>query len=290
MQDINQPQETPWGITWINADQVWNPTRNGGLGITGWGVKVAIIDTGIDITHPDLADRWGGGLNMMDDTNGPWDNNGHGTHCAGIVAATNNAIGVVGVAPEVSLYIYKCSDTAGITNTSLEIKAIQEAVAQKVNVISMSYGSLFSSKSEYNALKQAYNAGIVLVAAAGNYLGSAFVYPAAYDIVISAAAIDINNNWASFSETNSDVELAAPGVDVLSTVRGDYGYKSGTSMATPHIAGAAALVKAAHPDWSGDKIRRALDSTALDLGTPGRDVKYGYGRVNALAAVNYTGP
>jgi serine protease len=175
--------------------------------------------------------------------------------------------------------------------TTDAIECIQAAVAAGADVISMSYGSYYRSRAEENALKNAYASGCVLIAAAGNSGNSWKSYPAGYDVVVSVAAIDSLSQRGWFSTYNSDVELAAPGVGVKSTVPGG-GYEiwNGTSMATPHVSGVAALVRAAHPTWTPVQVRQAMTATAVDLGAAGRDVYFGYGLVDALAAASYTPP
>jgi subtilisin family serine protease len=251
----------------------------------GSGVNVAIIDTGIDYTHSDLDANFGTllGYDFVNDDSEPMDDNGHGTHCAGIVAAEDNGEGVVGVAPGAHLYAVKVLDSGGSGYGSDVIAGIQWSVTNNMDVISMSLGSDFGSISLKTACDNAYySSGVLLVAAAGNDgnppgKGDNVDYPAGYDSVIAVAATDRSDNRASFSSTGSAVELAAPGVSIYSTWRnGGYATKSGTSMACPHVAGTAALV-------IGD-VRQRLRDTADDLGPTGFDTKYGYGLVDADGA------
>jgi subtilisin family serine protease len=290
----------PWGIARIGAPSVWLG------GNTGAGVRVAVLDTGIDASHPDLAANYTLGYDFYRKDAVPNDENGHGTHVAGIIAAlddgpnyggSNAGTSVVGVGPQIDLLIAKFLGPSGSGSTSNEISAIQWAVNNGTRVISMSYGSYYRSRTEEEALQNAYSRGVYLVAAAGNDGAPWKLYPAAYKSVVSVAATNSSNLRASFSNYNNDVELAAPGVAILSTMptyvawlntqyglATTYEYLSGTSMACPHVSGTAGLVIWKYPGWSADQVRNRLNSTATDLGPAGRDSYYGYGLVNAAAA------
>ena len=279
-------QEIPWGVDHIDAELVWSTS-------TGKGVTVAILDTGIDYDHPDLIDNIAGGINFA----GWWwsdgstnkflwnDKYGHGSHCAGIVAASNNDIGVVGVAPGARLQAVKVLGDDGTGYVSDIIQGLEWCVENVIDIVSMSFGSVEYSESLDNACQAAYGAGVLLVAAAGNENGGALHYPGACESVIAVSATNANDEVADFSSIGPEVELAAPGVDIKSTYRyGAYGIGSGTSMACPHVAGTAALVFAANPTLSHQQVRLRLRTTADDLGAPGPDNLYGYGLVNAAAA------
>jgi subtilisin/minor extracellular protease Epr len=281
----------PWGITKIGAPLVHANVNK------GTGINVAIIDTGINYNHPDLSGNYKGGYDFANDDADPLDDNGHGTHCAGIIAAADNDIGVIGVAPEVDLYSLKVLDSTGSGYISDVIAAIEWAIETRkdtdtsndIQIISMSFGSNSGVTAFETACSQAYGSGILLVAAAGNDgntrgTGNSVDYPAAYSSVIAVAATDSMNKRASFSSTGPTVELAAPGVNILSTYENDLTSLSGTSMACPHVVGTAALVLAANPSFTNGNIRNRLAKTATDLGTRGRDNLYGYGLVNAKAA------
>lgn len=272
----------PWGVDRIDAELV-HPYNK------GTGVKVAIIDTGIDYNHPDLDGNYKGGYNFVSNNYDPNDDNGHGTHVAGIIAAEENGIGVVGVAPEASLYAVKVLDSTGSGTFSNVIAGIDWSVNNGMQVISMSLGANEGSISLKNAVDNANSSGVVVVAAAGNDGNSAGTtdtvdYPARYDSVIAVAATDSSNTRASFSSTGPAVEVSAPGVSVYSTIPGGYGYKSGTSMATPHVTGTAALIIASNPNLTNVEVRQILRNTSTDLGDPGKDNKYGYGLINANKA------
>ncbi|GHA82808.1 S8 family serine peptidase [Cognatilysobacter bugurensis] len=395
-------QVTPYGINNVQAPQAWS------VGAEGQGVKVCVIDSGINAAHEDFA-----GVAMTGYPSG-WNNDscGHGTHVAGTIAAVNNTAGVVGVSPgKVSLHIVKVFDGAscGWSYASTLVDAANRCEAAGAKVINMSLGGSTSSTTEKNAFADLNAKGVLSIAAAGNDGNNRHSYPASYDSVVSVAAVDQNNVKADFSQYTSQVEIAAPGVGVLSTYplrdaslevgaanyivsamtgtvqktatgglvdggrctapggwagkvvlceRGDisfvdkvnavtsgggvaaivynnapggfsgtlgdgvtstipalslsqedgralvagalgqsanastvaesntsgYAYLDGTSMATPHVAGAAAVVWSANPSATNDQVRTALTGTALDLGAAGRDTSYGYGLVRTFAA------
>lgn len=277
-------QTLPWGVDRIDAERVHS------VGNKGSGIKVAVIDTGIDYNHPDLNDNYAGGYDFVNKDSDPKDDNGHGTHCAGTIAAEDNGEGVIGVAPEASLYALKVLNASGSGYWSDVAAAIDWTVSNGLQIASMSLGGGYSSTLEA-ACNGAYNANVLLVAAAGNSgnargTGDNVQYPARFDSVIAVAATDTKDRRARFSSTGPAVELAAPGVKIYSTLlNGKYGTASGTSMACPHVSGTAALVMAAYPTWTADQVRTRLDSTAKDLGASGRDPWYGYGLVDAWAAV-----
>jgi subtilisin len=283
-------QTVPWGVSRVNAPAVHTS------GNRGTGVKVAVIDSGIDYTHPDLSDNYRGGYDFVNNDGYPMDDNSHGTHVAGTIAASDNAEGVVGVAPEADLYALKVLDASGSGDYSDVVAALEWCVINEMQVTNNSYGSTeYPGDTVKSAFDDAYSRGILHVAAAGNSgnfrgTGDNVIYPARWDSLIAVAATDSNDKRASFSSTGPAVELAAPGVSIYSTLPGGgYGTKSGTSMACPHVAGAAALVisEALYNSisLSPGEVRNILNSTAVDLGTASRDSLYGYGRVDAAAAV-----
>ena len=210
------------------------------------------------------------------------DDNGHGTHVAGTIAAVDNTVGVVGVAPQASLLAAKVLNRQGSGYLSDVIAGIDYCVQNGAKVVSMSLGSSSDVQALHNAVDAAYADGVLLVAAAGNDYGGAVSYPAAYDSVVAVSATDSNNNLASFSNVGPEVELAAPGVSILSTYKdGGYATLSGTSMATPHVSGVAALAIQANPLMSNVEVRALLQNTADDLGAVGKDNLFGYGLVDA---------
>ncbi|NSW53183.1 MAG: S8 family serine peptidase [Anaerolineae bacterium] len=421
LSDTTDPtgQIVPWGIDAVQARDVWDTNRDGVVdpgAPTGAGIKLCIIDSGYYRDHEDLPDSNVSGVSQVD--NEWWvDGLGHGSHVAGTIAAQNNGIGVVGVTPGgIDLFIVKIFDNNGAWTLSSDLAAAANTcVANGADVISMSLGGGYSRKEE-RAFNTIYSQGVLPIAAAGNDGTTAMSYPASYSSVMSVAAIDENLMVADFSQQNTAVEVAAPGVDVFSTVpyletntfivdgasypaqhvefaaygsasgqlvdgglctttgawsgkvvlcsRGDIsfydkvmnvqnsggtaaiiynnvanetlyatlgeGYSStivamtltmedglalvasklgatanlsstyqwptsayenynGTSMATPHASAVAALVWSANPSWTNAQIREALTASALDLGAAGRDVAYGYGLVQAKAALDFLG-
>ncbi|MGI6259395.1 MAG: S8 family serine peptidase [Anaerolineaceae bacterium] len=409
-------QIVPYGIDLVQARDVWDANRDGVVDTgapTGANRTLCIIDSGYYQGHEDLPNAVGGYSQVDDD----WsrDGNGHGSHVGGTITAENNPYGVVGVTPgTVNLYIVKFfNDSGQATYASNLVDALSRCRNAGANVVSMSLGGSRYVRAENTAFQNAYNAGVLSIAAAGNSGNTALSYPASYTSVMSVAAVDSNMNWASFSQYNNQVEIAAPGVSVLSTVPyldtnkvtvsgveyngghleysargtasgaladgglcgttgswsgkvvlcqrgeydfftkvnnvknsggvaaivynnvpGDFGgtlgdgnsssiigvslsqeagqflvanrlgqtatvsssftqpasgyeYYDGTSMATPHVSAVAALVWSAAPNKTNVEIREALTTTALDLGAAGRDVYYGYGLVQAKAAVDF---
>ncbi len=406
-------QTQPYGIAMVQADQVNDSVASAASG----GKKICIIDSGLDLPHEDMGSKYGTINGTNDSGTGNWFDNGgpHGTHVAGTIAALNNGIGVRGViGSDPSIHIVKVFNESGWGYSSDLVSAINTCKNNGADVINMSLGGTGSSVTEQNGIQAAYDAGVLLIAAAGNS-GSATSttdaesFPASYDSVMSVAAIDSNKALADFSQKNAQVEIAAPGVDVYSTYpeglgsvvevsvagvaytsnamenqgtasgtlynfgtgeaidtsasgkicliqrgnisfhdkvkacedsgglgailynnvagsfsgtlgtsnvttipavtvsdtdgaamlanvgsnasinigAGNYGKMSGTSMASPHVAGVAALVWSHHPSCTNAQIRTVLNTTAQDLGAAGRDVKFGYGLVQAKDAIDY---
>ena len=289
------PNDPYWSYQWgpriIEANYAWNTT------IGDPSVLVAVIDTGIDWDHPDLAANYVPlGYDWVNNDTDPMDDEGHGTHCAGIIAAViNNSVGIAGLA-QVRIMAEKGLDSGGWGTEDDLANAIIHAVDQGANILSNSWGGYGESALIHEAVKYAYDYGVLVVAAAGNEATSMKLYPAAYDEVIAVTATDEYDNPAWFpgwwgTNFGEWVELAAPGVDIYSTVWDDYyTYMSGTSMSTPHVAGVAALILSQFPNMTRDQVRLQLRFTADDLGDPGFDDYYGYGRINARRAVEQAPP
>ncbi|KPU62322.1 peptidase S8 [Thermococcus sp. EP1] len=304
------PQEIPWGISRVKALDAWSISD----GSSGGVIEVAILDTGIDYDHPDLAANLAWGVSVLrgkvsTKPKDYRDQNGHGTHVAGTVAALNNEIGVVGVAPSVEIYAIRVLGPSGSGSYSDIILGIEQALLgpdgildsdgdgiivgdpddDAAEVISMSLGGSSDVESFHDAINWAYSWGVIIVAASGNDGASSPSYPAAYPEVIAVGATDINDQVPWWS--NRGVEVSAPGVDILSTYPDDsYATLSGTSMATPHVSGVVALVQAAHYNKYGtvlsvEAVREILHTTAEDHGLLGWDPYYGYGIVRADLAV-----
>lgn len=254
------------------------------------GPTIAVVDTGIDTDHPDLAtqidtenSRCFGSLCLL----GYEDDHGHGTHVSGIAAAlTDNTTGIAGVAYNTRIMALKVCNILGSCFTSDVASAVRYAADKGAAVVNMSLGGESDSETLHDAMKYAEGKGVVLVAAAGNTGDDTKIYPASFPEVVSVAATDERDEQASFSTENEDVELAAPGDDVLSTYTGgDYRELSGTSMASPHVAGLAGLLVGQNPDWTNDQVRKRMQDCSDDLGDPGRDDEYGYGRIDLERAL-----
>ena len=406
-------QTVPYGISMVQADQVSDSVASASAN----GKKICVIDSGLHMPHEDMGTKGGTVNGTNDSKSGNWFEHGgpHGTHVAGTIAALNNGLGVRGViGSNPNLHIIKVFTASGWAYSSDLAGAVNTCKTNGADVVNMSLGGTGSNNTERDALQAAYDAGVLLVAAAGNdgkvaNATDVLSYPASYDSVMSVAAIDSNKVLADFSQKNSPVEIAAPGVDVLSTYptglgsvvetsvngvsysasamknkgtasaalfdfglgkttnagangkvclikrgeisfhdkvkncqtsggvasiiynnvagkfggtlgdsnsttipsvtvtdtdgatmlnnigqsasvnigAGNYGKMSGTSMASPHVAGVAALVWSHHKNCTNKQIRAVLNATAEDLGTSGRDVKFGYGLVQTKAAVDY---
>ena len=236
-----------YGLSLVQAQEAWNS------GYTGQTITVCVIDSGLDADHEDLRDADKSGFSITSE-NWNEDTCSHGTHVAGTIAATrNNGLGVAGVAPNVRLIIAEVFESPGgrcggvsVTDT---IAAARQCQEEGTDIINMSLGSVRSFQSwENDAYESLQSQGVLVVASAGNSGTTSYNYPASYDSIVSVAAIDSDKELCTGSQRNDQVDLAAPGVAVLSTVNGnDYRYFTGTSMASPHVAGVAALVWSSNP-------------------------------------------
>jgi len=276
-------QTLPWGVDRVDADVLHTN------GETGDGADIAIIDTGIDDDHPDLQANVGVGKAYVDcsgsNCNEPWsDDDNHGTHCAGIADAVDNSEGVVGVSTTATLHALKVLDSSGSGSFSDVAAAIEYTADQGWDVGSLSLGASSGSSTVKDACQYAYDNGVLLVAAAGNDgpCSDCVGYPAAYSTVVAVSSTDEDDTLSSFSSTGSEVELAAPGGSIYSTVIGGYDTYSGTSMACPHVSGAGAQLMA--NGYTNTEARDRLKSTAEDIGLG--DTEQGSGLLDAEAAVS----
>lgn len=271
-------------------------------------IIVAVIDSGIDTDHPALRERiWknpGESENGLDDDgNGfvddicgwdfyendaePQDAAGHGTYVAGVIAAAEDAITRVTGVAEVSLMVLRVLDEERVGTDSDTIRAIEYAVAHGADVINLSLGGTDFSRALRDACQDAIDADVLIVAASGNQGQGAPIYPARFEDVIGVGASDRDDNIASFSNWGTGLDVVAPGVAVISTAEdGNYGYRSGTSIAAPHVSGVAALLRSACPDLDPRGVRQLLIESTDDLGSAGYDTRSAYGRVNAFKALS----
>lgn len=281
----------------INADDAW------GLCSTYAGnVTIAIIDTGVDLDHPDLQANLLAGYDYVDGDAVPEDGEGHGTNVAGIAAAALNGIRVAGVAPTAKILPVRVLDNEGSGYLS-DIAAGITYAADRAQVLNLSLGGTTNSATIQNAVNYAANTkGRLVVAAAGNcgdvypyyeYNGctsqNQTIYPAAYSNVMAVAATTSSDTRASFSNVGSYVDIAAPGDDIYNTYYGNsYIYESGTSQASPHVAGLAALVWAKNPSYTAAQVWSRITSTAVDLSPAGVDTSFGAGRIDVRQALGLT--
>ena len=277
-------QDTPYGINMVQALDVPDLGFDGTDEVSD--MKVCILDTGL-ATHPDIPSTYVEGFGYYPVGGDYTDRQGHGTHVAGTVAALGNDEGVIGVlrSPNTHLVIGKVLSDRGSGTYANVMDGLTKCMQRGAKVVNMSLGGGGYLQSFQDKVNELHEAGMVIVAAAGNGGSSSRFYPASYDHIISVAALDSNQNRASFSQFNDRVDLAAPGVSVRSTCIGNsYCSKSGTSMASPHVAGVVALVWSHFPNVNHTQINDVLEKTAKDLGAAGRDNFYGHGLVQAKAA------
>ncbi|WP_394235043.1 S8 family serine peptidase [Niallia oryzisoli] len=249
-------------------------------------VTIAILDSGVNASHPDLAGRVLPGYNFVNNTENSTDDNGHGTFIAGIIAANSDQVGIAGIDQQAKILPVKVTDSAGSSSTFDIVNGIYYAIEQNADVINMSYGGYSSSSIEEDAIWAAYDAGIVLVASAGNDSSSEWIYPASYAPVISAAATNEYDQNAYFSNYGDTVDITAPGEDIYSTaISSGYTYKSGTSFSAPMISAIAGLLKAQHPEWGPTEIEWALEHGAQVKTGKAWSQYNGYGIANATLAL-----
>ncbi|HZK66065.1 MAG TPA: S8 family peptidase, partial [Chloroflexota bacterium] len=276
-----------WNLRQMQMEKAWE------ISTGSQEVLVAVLDTGIDRSHPDLEGKLLPGRDMLNDDSNPEDDSGHGTHKAGVVGAlSNNGTGVAGISWGARILPVKVLNSSGVGPDSVIARGITYAADEGARVINMSFGSSTSSQLLADAVRYATQKGSLLVAAAGNTarVDNAVIYPAAYPQVLAVAATDENDEVADFSQHHSYVGISAPGVHIVSTFWRDAGYgsyvsSSGTSDAAPHVSGLAALIWSVNPGLSPAQVKKIIQDTADDLGTPGNDEYYGTGRINAYKAL-----
>lgn len=271
-------EESQWSFQAVKSSEMWSK------GYTGAGVKVAIIDSGIMTTHPDLAVA--GGVSTVDYTTSYEDDNGHGTHVAGIIGAKKNNIGMVGVAPDAKLYAVKAMGADGDGTLGDVLEGLDWSIQNKMDIINLSLSMNYDSELLHDMVDRAYNDGIIVISSAGNDAEKvanpedSVYYPGKYSSVIAVSSVDQNMVRSSSSAMGPENEFSAPGVAIVSTWNsGKYAKVSGTSQAAPHVAGALAILKQEYPSMSNVQLREELRHHIKDLGVPGRDNQYGYGMV-----------
>lgn len=290
-QGYSSVEQSPWALSAVQADLTSDASSS-------W-VKICVVDTGVDITHEDLdATRLTGSSIQPASGNfsvGMWneDSYGHGTHMTGsLIAIGDNGKGSKGTLPNriASVHAAKVINHSGYWNfySSDVIAAVEDCIQSGAQIINMSLGGTSRSDTEEQALRQAYEQGVLLLSAAGNRGDSTIFYPAGYESVVSVGAIDSSLLAWDYTQNNSSVELAAPGVSVRSTLpNNQYSSFDGTSVATAYASGVAALIWSENSECTSTQVRSVLQNTAKDLGPTGRDLTYGFGLVQAKNGVDY---
>ena len=278
-----------WALDKLGTDVAWEFS-------VGQAITVAVIDSGIDLDHPDLKNRIVPGYNFIDDNSDTTDQCGHGTHVAGIIAAeANNAIGVAGVANQAVIMPIKVIGENCLGSYSRLMKGILYAVDQGVRVISITSGGGYDHSGLHDAIIYARSQGVLVAVAAGNHGNALPFYPGSFEEAFTVAGTDVNDQQYGMSNYGEQIDISAPATNILSTYwnadeSSTYAYMTGTSMATPHVAAVAALILAMDPKMSLKDLESALTSSATDLGSKGWDEKFGVGRLTAWRAVATVGP
>lgn len=266
----------PWGIRSIGADLFDG---------RGSQINIALLDTGVS-EHEDLniVQR----ISFVESALSGLDDNGHGTHVAGTLAALENGKGIIGVAPEANIHSVKVLDQNGTGTYGRVIQGIEWAIQNNMNIISMSFGGVTYSHALEEAIQEAADAGIIIIASAGNqgYGEENVLFPARYSQVVSVGAVNKTHRWAYYSSSGSELDVVAPGSEILSTtIDGEYGVLSGTSMAVPHVAGALAAIWSQHHEWTKEEVVQHLYQTATSYDDLSR---YGHGLINLAKAAGLT--
>lgn len=270
-----------WNMPIIDMEKAWEISKG------KESIKVAVIDTGVQLDHPEFQGKILKGYNVLNGSNNADDDNGHGTHVAGIIAAhINNNEGIAGMTANNPIIPIKGIGADG-SGSSFDIaKGIKWATDHGAKVINLSVGNYNPSEVLHDAIKYAYEKDVVMIAATGNDNTSQPSYPAAYPEVIGVSAIDGNKKRATFSNYGQSLDVVAPGVDIPSTYMNyEYAQLSGTSMACPHVTGLATLIRSVNPSLKNHQVMKIIKQSSDDLGSPGRDDYYGYGLINVSKAL-----
>lgn len=290
-QDPRSGEQT--GQTLVGLPQAWQISSGDPR------VVIAIVDSGVDLNHPDLKAKLVPGFNLLNNNAPPQDDNGHGTHCSGIAAAsTNNGIGVAGACPNCSIMPIKVLDQYGSGSGFDVANGVIWATDHGAQVINLSLGGMEADPTLEEAVHYAIQKNVVVVAAAGNESTSAPMYPAAEPEVISVGSINDDRQRSDFSNFGTSLSIMAPGRNILSTMptvpvfmtekegfRNEYDFMDGTSMASPMVAGVAGLIRSRYPNLTPAQIKTQIEQSAQDLGAPGFDADFGYGALDAVKAL-----
>ncbi|MCH1625591.1 S8 family peptidase [Ferdinandcohnia quinoae] len=270
-----------WNLRMIETENGWGFSRGAD------NVVIAVIDTGVDLDHPDLAGRITNGYNLVKENQTPDDDNGHGTHVAGIIASkTNNHEGIAGITWFNPIMPIKAMGPDGYGSSFDIARGIIWATDNGADVINMSLGNYQKSKMLKHAVDYAYQRDVIMVAASGNDNSSQPSYPAAFPQVLSVAAVDDNGDRAEFSNYGNYIDVSAPGVDIPSTyIDHQYAALSGTSMAAPHVTALAALIRSRNPSLSNKEVIKIIKQTSIDLGKAGKDNLFGEGLIDIVSAL-----
>lgn len=280
-------ETTSYAFTRIQAASAWEISTGSPQ------IVVAVVDSGVKLDHPELAGQLVAGYDFVNEHDTPDDDTGHGTHVAGLVAAAlGNNQGIAGVCPGCRIMPVKVLNADNVGTWGNLAKGILFAADHGARVINLSLGSFTPSQTLNEAIDYARQRDVVIVAAAGNSGLNQPFYPAALDGVLAVSATDARDMWWSLSNYGDFVDLAAPGDLVYSTYHqldntyGGYAFMSGTSMATPLVSGLAGLLLSLDPDLNAEDVATLLQNGAEDLGAPGYDPYYGYGRINAQRSLS----
>jgi len=272
----------PWSVRHIRAPQAWGKS-------TGLGVRIGVIDTGVDYRHPDLRDSVERGINLIYRTVPPYDDNGHGTHIAGTIAAANRLHGMIGVAPRASIHPVKAFDSNGTAFVSDIILGIDWCVRNHMHLVNMSFGMQNRSSSLLHAVTNASQSGVVVIASSGNDGRSTDIdYPARYDNTIAVGATNKQGRVASFTNRSAGIDIYAPGDKIVSAwLGGKYREMSGTSMATSHVTGAVALLLAYRPSLTVAQIQEIVKQSGLPLKGAGAKSSRSVRELDVLRMLRY---
>jgi thermitase len=272
-----------WNLPAIGTEDGWKVTRG------SKNIKIAVVDTGVDLDHPDLSGRLTKGYNAIANNDKPEDDNGHGTHVAGIIASdTNNGKGVAGITWYNPIIPVKVLDSKGSGGSFNVAKGIRWAVDHGANVINLSLGNYQSSAVTAEAIRYAQKKDVIVISAAGNDNSSQPSYPAAYPGVLSVAAVDWDGNRAKFSNYGDYIDVAAPGVDIASTYfKAQYATLSGTSMAAPHVTALAGLIRSVDPSLKNTEVMDIITRTTQKAPQIGSKQYYGSGVIDNIGALQY---